>query len=169
MVVPTQVLPTLQRSHWQSPNPRSEPDDANGPSAADTFSGNGSLEPYGTRDVIDLLVGASDSLTLAARRELTRRGFSTADLAAATQLASPDAKKRLNLIANLGRHADIDPRPFLIWLCRDEDREVRLAAINALATMSDPLVRRNLQEFLNQEADPTVATQLRVALGIKSR
>ncbi len=124
-----------------------------------------SLTPYQTRELIDLLHGSSEELKADVRNELKRRGFNEAAMQAAEQLAAGDTRLRLQLIGTIAKRTDIDPRPFLLWLSEDPDRQVRVAAINLLATLNDPLVRRSLQEQLNVEADPVVATQLRIALG----
>jgi hypothetical protein len=44
-----------------------------------------------------------------------------------------------------------------------------IASTTTLTGEPMTLTWRNLQELLSQEVDPTVATQLRIALGVKSR
>ncbi len=124
-----------------------------------------SWEPYATGELIDLLHGSTVELQTSVQVELRRRGFNDAALVAAAQLAGYDTQQRLQFIQSLARRSDIDPRVFLVCLCQDDQRTVRMAAINMLGTMNDPSVRRELQGMLSTEADPLIAKQLRVALG----
>jgi len=50
----------------------------------------------------------------------------------------------------------IDAMPWLLRLTRDDEAEVRLAALTLLATTGDPTMLSRVQEIARQDHDPAV-------------
>jgi hypothetical protein len=125
------------------------------------------LAAYATRSVIDWMSSVQPERREAAEEELQRRGFSDADLQLAQRLASTDHRVREALIEELPHRDEIDPRPWLLWLAADPERDLRLQAIAVLGTMDDPQVQSDLRELMVQERDPAVASRLRRVLGLR--
>ena len=128
------------------------------------YAGNYPLEAYSTRAVIDLLSSVRKPLASMAQSELTRRGFSAAELRLAMRLASTSALVRLDLVDEIPRRDDVDPRKWLLWLAEDSERSIRLEALSALGTMDDPNVKTQLRTLLSTEQDTAVANRIRQAL-----
>lgn len=126
------------------------------------------FETYSTRSVITWLQSVQPKLRDVARSELIRRGFGETELALAVRLADPDIRIRLALLNELAHRADVDPRPWLLWMAEDAERDVRLRAVTALATMRDEGIREKLQARLRHEADPAVVALLRRVLSQRS-
>ncbi|QDV69924.1 hypothetical protein Poly24_36420 [Rosistilla carotiformis] len=132
--------------------------------SAGGYSTDGALEAYSTRAVIDLLSSIRKPLAHAARSELVNRGFQPADLSLAIRLASTNAAVRNSLIDEITQRSDIDPRQWLLWLAEDAERTVRMRALAALGTMTDPNIAKELRTLLSTEQDPAVAARIRQAL-----
>ncbi len=110
-------------------------------------------------DTVDLMRGlqAVESGTAAeARAELIRRGFSEVHLELARRLFDPDPEVRKQLIRTLPELHSIDAMPWLVRLTKDDDVEVRLAALTLLATTGDPTMLNRVQEIARQDRDPAV-------------
>ncbi len=125
------------------------------------------LETYNTRSVIGLLGSQQADLRDEAVEELVRRGLSNEEIRIANQLAAPQVEVRLGLLESIVRRSNIDPRPWLLWLAEDSNREVRLRAISTLATMNDAAVKQALQTRLANEHDAIVAAQIRRAVAVR--
>ena len=87
---------------------------------------------------------------------MIRRGFSEVHLKLAQQLFDPDPEVRKQLVRMLPDLHSIDAMPWLLRLTRDEDSEVRLAALTLLATTGDPTMLSRVQELARQDRDPAV-------------
>lgn len=122
------------------------------------------FETYSTRSVIAWLRSVQPKLRDIARSELIRRGFGEPELELAARMADPDIRVRLGLLNDLSQRGDIDPRPWLLWMAEDAERDVRLRALTSLATMQDPNVHEKLRERLQHESDPAVVSLLRRVL-----
>jgi hypothetical protein len=110
-------------------------------------------------DTIDLMRGlqAVEPATAAeARAELIRRGFSEVHLDLARRLFDPDPEVRKQLVRTLPELRSIDAMPWLLRLTRDDEAEVRLAALTLLATTGDPTMLSRVQEIARQDHDPAV-------------
>ena len=81
-----------------------------------------SLAPYETRELIELLVGATAALIAASEDELKARGFNVDDIRMARILVAADANGRIQLIEQLAKQQQVDPRPFLLWLSKEIGR-----------------------------------------------
>jgi len=105
------------------------------------------------RDLIGLLSGREAQ---AARSELQRRGFGPVELALAEKMVDPDPQVRKQLARLLPQMTSIEPQRWLLWMCRDEDAEVRLTAISLLATCGNPAVLAEVEQRAAADADPRV-------------
>ncbi len=105
------------------------------------------------RDLIALLRGGEAQT---ARSELQRRGFGPVELALAEKMVDPDPQARKQLARLLPQMTSIEPHRWLLWLCRDDDAEVRLTAISLLATCGNPAVLAEVEQLAAADADPRV-------------
>ena len=122
------------------------------------------LEAFDDRSVIQWLDSPHHQLREKAKLELISRGYDGTDLALATQLASGNVQTRVALIDQIARSDSLDPRPWLLMLLEDENREVKLRTVSVLATMRDPTITQRLKMHLVDEKDLTVAHRIRRVL-----
>ncbi len=111
------------------------------------------------KDALDLLQELNDNnetKATQAEAELIRRGFTAAQLAVVGRLFDPNPAIRKELVRQLPNLEDINTVPWLLRLARDQDVEVRLAAITVLATSSDPAVLDQLEAIIQSDSDSTV-------------
>ena len=125
------------------------------------------MATYDTRSVIHWLGHTDPQLCKAAELELTRRGFDQQQLSIAAQIATGDLQTRLELVDTIARSQSLDPRPWLLMLLDDDNRDVKLRVISVLATMQAPDITRQLQQRLAAERDPTVAARIRRVLDLR--
>ena len=92
----------------------------------------------------------------AAHAELLRRNFSDLEIAVARRLTDADPSVRASLAGDLPQIAGVDPQPWLIWLCQDEDADVRLTALSIIATSSDAAMLRQAEQIARRDRDPRV-------------
>jgi hypothetical protein len=119
------------------------------------------LQTFSTRSVIGLLASNQAAARDQAVEELVRRGLSNEEIRIANQLAAPQVEVRLGLLDSIIRRSDLDPRPWLLWLAEDTNREVRIRAVTALEAMNDTAVTATLRKRLSVEDDPAVIALLR--------
>lgn len=126
-----------------------------------------SLETFDTKSVIALLGHPQADTRDHAVDELVRRGLSNEEIRIGNQLASPLVDVRLGLLKSIIHRSDLDPRPWLLWLAEDSNREVRMQAISTLATMNDPAITLALQKRLQSEHDSAVSAHIRRAVEVR--
>lgn len=97
----------------------------------------------------------------AAELELQSRGYNPAALQLARIVGSPDPNDRALLANELPRLSLIDPRPWLVYLCNDPDRRVRMQAISVVATYDDAEAKMILRNRLNEEDDVQISQKIR--------
>lgn len=136
-------------------------DAANDAAADASWNDKAPLQTFSTRSVIGLLASNQAATRDQAVEELVRRGLSNEEIRIANQLAAPQLDVRLGLLDSIIRRSDIDPRPWLLWLAEDANRDVRIKAITALEAMNDTAVTAALRKRLSVEDDPTVIALLR--------
>jgi hypothetical protein len=119
------------------------------------------LPTWNTLSVIGLLSGNRTAERDQATAELERRGLTPEEIRIANQLAAPQVDVRLGLLESIRSRTDIDPRPWLLWLVEDVDREVRSRAVDALAGLNDDAVRTTLRKRLVTEADVEISERIR--------
>ena len=99
-----------------------------------------------------------------AELELRQRGYDDAAMQLARIAGSPEPTDRIELANRLSTLSHLDPRPWLRFLCRDDHREVRLAAMAVVATFDDSAATELLRNRLDRERDPVVSYKLRQIL-----
>jgi hypothetical protein len=151
--VPTGVSQTEQAVHRVASDPTDEAMQASLTAAP--------LKTFDTKSVIGLLASKQAMVRDQAVTELVRRGLSNEEIRIANQLAAPQVEVRLGLLESIVRRSDIDPRPWLLWLAEDPNREVRLRSVSALASMADAAVISALRKRMTIESDPIVIASLR--------
>lgn len=119
------------------------------------------LQSWNTRSVIALLSSKHTAERDQATEELTQRGLSEEEIRIASQLAATQTEVRLGLLDSIILRKDIDPRPWLLWLAEDPDRELRSRAIDVLSRVDDEAIRTSLRKRLMTEADPAISEQIR--------
>ncbi|NNE00735.1 MAG: HEAT repeat domain-containing protein [Pirellulaceae bacterium] len=120
-----------------------------------------------TESVIRIMGSGDESVHEQAAAELTRRGFNETEVSIAGIVACDDVSKRLALIDELTANETVDPRPWLLLLLVDPDRQVKLDAITALSKTLDPLVRDHLRRRLSEESDQKVVFRIRRILDLR--
>ena len=120
----------------------------------------GGSDQAGTIERMHDLNSADASVAAAAAEALAARGFSEGHLRLARKLTSANPRERASLAAELPGAAGIDARLWLTWLLRDDDADVRLAALGVLATTGDPDTLHRTIEIARQDPDPRIRQQI---------
>jgi hypothetical protein len=110
-------------------------------------------------DLFDLLrqLRAVDPQTVAAARtELVRRGLSEVDLELGRRLFDPDPEVRRQLVRALPNMQSVDAASWLLRLCRDEDPEVRMAAVTLMGTTGDLRLLEQLEAMIEHDPDARI-------------
>ena len=102
------------------------------------------------------LVAADEQAANRAASALEERGISEQHLELAKRLAYPDPQVRKSLVDALPRTPGLNARPWLMWLARDEDADVRLAAMNMLSTSQDPRLCSEIEELARGDRDERI-------------
>jgi hypothetical protein len=110
-----------------------------------------------------------DEAATMARITLSERGFSKIQIQIARQIVDPDPAVRAELAKTLPNIARNDPRPWLLWLSRDIDPNVRRATVAILATSTDRDLQNRLRELELEETDEGVLRVVRRALEQRTR
>ncbi len=92
----------------------------------------------------------------AAERELLRRGCSQRQIEIGRALTSPLASERRRWADALPHLADIDAKPWLLWLSRDADADVRRTVVTLMATSREPELLRRLAEIAATDENEVV-------------
>ncbi|MGW8258135.1 MAG: HEAT repeat domain-containing protein [Thermoguttaceae bacterium] len=111
------------------------------------------------KDVVDLLRainGGNQTSGKAAEAELIRHGFTEAQIALCCHMLDPDPQVRKRLVQVLPGLPNVDATAWLLRLCHDSDAEVRLAAMQFLATSSNPLVLNELEQIARRDPDAAI-------------
>jgi len=115
-----------------------------------------SLARLDALEVMGRIRSADPSAADAAREELVRRGFGPRELELARRLTDPRPEVRRELAQILPGLAGVDAVAWLMWLSRDQDADVRLAAVTVMATTGDPALLRELEKIALKDSDPRV-------------
>jgi len=82
--------------------------------------------------------------------------FGARELALAKCLSDPRPEVRRKLAETLPSMAGVDAGMWLRWLGRDENPDVRLAAVSVMATTRDPALLRQVEQMAAGDPDPRV-------------
>ncbi len=126
--------------------------------------------PMGTFDdtsVMRWLGSPHAALREQAKLELVSRGYDGTAIAIATRIYTGDVNQKIELVDALAGTSVIDPRPWLLLLLQDLDRDVRLRTLSSLGSMDDPAIATRLQSHLVDERDPAVASRIRRILNLR--
>lgn len=115
------------------------------------------LRPGSARgDAWSLFAALHDDAAPSADQELRRRGFTPQEIELGRHLCSPDAEERQYFASRLPTLGGIDARPWLLYLSRDEDDEVRLTVAAILATSGDPELQARVRAMSIDDHDERV-------------
>ncbi len=116
----------------------------------------GSFTETETIRLMQWLEGRDQPTAAAARAELIRRGFREVHLELARRLFDPDPDVRKELARLLPGVQSVDAVPWLWWLSRDPDPEVRLVAIGLIATTGDATLLEQIERAAREDPDPRI-------------
>jgi hypothetical protein len=112
--------------------------------------------------ILDLMrdLRSPDPLTVSqARAELALRGFSDLHMEFARRLFDPDPTVRQGLAQALPSVPGLDAAPWLLYLCGDEDAEVRLTAISLIVTTGNRALLEQAEVIARRDHDPRIQGQ----------
>jgi hypothetical protein len=117
------------------------------------------VRPDSTRgDAWSLFAALHDDASQVAEQELRRRGFSLPEIELGRHLCSPDFKERRHYASLLPTLGGVDARPWLLYLSRDEDADVRLTVAAIMATSNDPELQARVRSMSIDDRDQRVRT-----------
>jgi hypothetical protein len=118
-------------------------------------------------DIVQLmrwLHAADDATVSRVQLELRRRGSTEVQIELARELFDPDPAVRKDLARRLPELQTVNAGSWLLWLCRDDNAEVRLLAVSLLATAGDPSLLTQVERIARNDSDPRIQDQaLRIA------
>ena len=91
-----------------------------------------------------------------ARRELTAGGFNAIRFALAEKMMDSDPEVRKEMISVLPRLTTVRAELWLKWLLRDDDPDVRYAALTTLASSSDPNLLAEIAQAARLDTDAKI-------------
>ncbi len=125
------------------------------PAVADVWS-EGRVRGASHLELLRRLHLADIAESAAALAELRRRGFRPEMITLGERLTDPDREIRLAAIEHLRENRRLDPIPWLMVAAKDEDPQVRRAALVALAGAEDPFQARWAQRRLEEMGESTI-------------
>jgi hypothetical protein len=117
--------------------------------------------------VVQSLAHSDQALQDQAKTELARRGLNASEISMASRIATGSTQAKIDLVASISESTQMDPRPWLLLLLEDHNREVRLRAVSALAALKEPWVQQQLKQRMVNEKDQTVAFRIRRVLNLR--
>ncbi len=122
------------------------------------------MESLPVSELVRLLGSVQAEVAQNAALTLRKRGFSDDKLELAMALATGSELQRLELVDQIARRSDLDPRVWLLWMAKDGQVAVRRRCVSHLLTMSDREVTQELQLLLNRERDPQISQSIQRTL-----
>ncbi len=120
-------------------------------------------------ELVRLLASSQPQVAQTAALALRQHNFSDELISLASELATCSPVRRIELLQQIAT-ADMDPRPWLIWMAEDGQPEVRQEAITLLSRAANQVyVQGELRRLLNQEQNDQVAQTIRQALASPAR
>ena len=102
------------------------------------------------------LHSAEPSERLSAWEHLRELGLSEVEIELGRLVTHPDRAVRKGVGPRLVGLAGIDARPWLVWLSRDADSEVRLTALGLMATSREPVMMDRVREMATSDGEPRI-------------
>jgi hypothetical protein len=122
------------------------------------------IPSMGIDQLVRLLASVQPRVAQEAAMALRAQQMPDDRLALASDLATSAPVRRIQLINEIARRDDLDPRPWLLWMAEDGEAEVRLQAITLISSMADTDVHRHLRRLLHSERDAIIAHAMRQVL-----
>lgn len=113
-------------------------------------------EPSDVTKILKLLHDVDAGIAADARRKLVQRGFTPGQIEIGTHLTAADPRERHRWTEMLPRYVGIESKPWLLWMSRDADADVRLAAASLMATTGDPQMLERVQQLARDDDDARV-------------
>jgi hypothetical protein len=117
------------------------------------------LEQSETLELMRDLNSTDPTIESKARTELTQRGFTDFHLKFARRLFDPDPAVRKEVAQMLPGLPGVDAVPWLLYLCRDDDPEVRLTAVSLIVTTGNPALLDKAEAIARADNDPRIQNQ----------
>jgi hypothetical protein len=117
------------------------------------------LEQSESIDLIRDLNSTDPTIESKARTELTQRGFTDFHLKFARRLFDPDPAVRREVAQMLPSLPGIDGAPWLLYLCQDDDPDVRLTAVSLIVTTGNPALIEKAEAIARADRDPRIQNQ----------
>lgn len=115
--------------------------------------------PFSAVDTVDLMRQLQTGTAENAETELVKRGFGPVQLELARRLFDPAPEARKQLLRLLPGLRTVDPLPWLLQLCRDQDNEVRLMAVSLAASSGDPALVAEVERLARQDSETRLQSQ----------
>lgn len=96
-----------------------------------------------------------------AEKELYDRGFSPTQVEISRKVTHPDVNVRVAAIDELTNGIRFDPKPWLRWLCEDNEIVVRSKAIAFLATSNQSSDRQFVEQILQADRNAEIRAQIK--------
>jgi hypothetical protein len=110
-----------------------------------------------TRQLLDQWRTAAGADRQAIEQELTRRGFRSLSPESIEELFSDRPQDRAQLVTDVLRDPNANPRPWLLLLAEDPAADVRLFALTVMATSNDRELLERALELALRDRDPRIA------------
>lgn len=114
------------------------------------------LEQRNGRQLVKLLASGNGNWRKAAVLELRSRGWTDTEIQLASELATGSEIRRRELVEQISRSMDMDPKFWLLWMAEAGEPSVRKLSVSLLSSMVDTDVERALRIIAMRETDASV-------------
>jgi HEAT repeat protein len=90
---------------------------------------------------------------------LKQRGFTEFHLQFACKLFDPDPAVRKETAQMLPSLPGLDAAPWLLYLCHDDDPDVRFTAVSLIVTTANPALLEKAEALTRADSDPRIQGQ----------
>jgi hypothetical protein len=127
--------------------------------SVETASALEEIEGLQRQNSLELFAQLKSGDAEAAEAELTRRGYTYRQIEVGKHLASKDPEERRRWTEALPGMRGINTKDWLLLLSRDENAEVRRAAVTLMATSQDPEMLARVEEVARIDPDSAIRQQ----------
>jgi hypothetical protein len=117
------------------------------------------LENGETVNLMRQLQSSDPTISGQARTELKQRGFTEFHLQFACKLFDPDPAVRKETAQMLPSLPGLDAAPWLLYLCHDDDPDVRFTAVSLIVTTANPALLEKAEALTRADSDPRIQGQ----------